>query len=128
MQVLSVNCTLRFRHDQISGIVFIELCLVLAYIDRLILIVCNFFSYFGMSINYRSWVCKLHNMFLICAETETISMFEGFCTSFLKVQFQHFFLVSNLSKSNLYIINVILDLSTYVDNAYITGYLVICLT
>ena len=125
MQVLSVNCTLRFRHDQISGIVFIELCLVLAYIDRLILIVCDFFSYFGMSINYRSWVCKLHNMFLICAETETISMFEGWL---LYVIFQHFFLVSNLSKSNLYIINVILDLSTYVDNAYITGYLVICLT
>ena len=128
MQVLSVKSTLRFRHDQISGVVFIELCLVLAYIDRLILIVCDFFSYFGMSINFRSWVFKLHNMFLICAETETISMFEGFRTSFLEVQFQLFVLVSNLSKFNLYIINVILDLSTYGDNAYITGYLVICLT
>ena len=36
------------------------------------------FSYFGMSINCRSWVCKLHNLLVTCAETEAIPMFEGF--------------------------------------------------
>ena len=64
------------------NIVFIGLQIVLAYIKRLISTVCDFFSYFGMSINCRSWVCKLHNMFLTCVETEgkcvEISMFEGF--------------------------------------------------
>ena len=57
-----------------ANIVFIGLYLVLAYIERLISTVCDFFSYFGMSINC-SWLCKLRNIFLTCAETEAISMF-----------------------------------------------------
>ena len=63
--------------DKYPNIVFIGLLLVLAYIERLISTVCDFFSYFGMPINCKNWVCKLHNIFLICAETEAISMFEG---------------------------------------------------
>ena len=60
------------------NIVFIRLYLVLAYIESLISRVCEVFSYFGMSINCRSWVCKLHNIFLIFAATEAISMPKGF--------------------------------------------------
>ena len=60
------------------SIVFIGLYLVLAYMERLISTVCDFFSYFGISTNCRSWVCKLHSIFLTCAESEAISMFEGF--------------------------------------------------
>ena len=71
------------------NIVFNGLYLVLAYIERLISTVsnyffvnnsifCHFFSYFGMSMNFSSWVCKLHKIFMTCAETKAISMFEGF--------------------------------------------------
>ena len=60
------------------NIVFIGLYLVLAYIEGLISTVCDFFSYFGMPINCRRWVCMLHNIFLTCAETKAISMFKGF--------------------------------------------------
>ena len=48
-----------------------------------------FFSYFCVPINCSSWVCKLHNIFLACAENEEISIFGGFLVlSFMKVQFQ----------------------------------------
>ena len=61
------------------SIVFIGLHLVsTAIIGRLISTVCDFFNYFGMSINFRSWVCKLHKIFLTFSETEAISMPEGF--------------------------------------------------
>ena len=60
------------------NIVFIRLYLVLTYIESLISRVCDVFSYFGMSINCRNWVCKLRNIFMIFAETEAISMPEGF--------------------------------------------------
>ena len=59
-------------------LVFIGLYLVLTYIKRLISTVCDFFSYFRMSIICRNWVCKLHNIFLTYTETEANSMFEGF--------------------------------------------------
>ena len=36
------------------------------------------FSYFSVSINCRSWACRLHNIFLSYSESEVISMFKGF--------------------------------------------------
>ena len=44
----------------------------------LILRVCYFFSYFGVSINCRSWAFKLRNIFLTCAENKAICL-GAFC-------------------------------------------------
>ena len=37
-----------------------------------------FFSYICWSVNYMSWISKLHNFFLTCLETEARFIFEGF--------------------------------------------------
>ena len=84
------------------NIVFIGLYLVLAYNARLISTVCDFFNYFGMSINCRSCVCKLHKIFLTCVEAEAISTFEGFYSIVIyESSISTFFLISKLFKSNL---------------------------
>ena len=85
-----------------SNIVFIGLYLVLAYTARLISTVCDFLNYFGMSINCRSCVCKLHKISLTCVEAEAISTFEGFYSIVIyESSVSTFFLVSKLFKSNL---------------------------
>ena len=42
-----------------ENIVFIGLYLILVYVERLISRVCYFFSYFGVSINCRSWILQV---------------------------------------------------------------------
>ena len=70
-----------------GNIVFIGFQLVLAYIERLMSTVnvkyqcqCKLilFSRFGVEVNWRNWVCKLRNILLTGAETEAISIIEGF--------------------------------------------------
>ena len=79
------------------SIVFVGLYLILAYIERLISTVWCFFNYFGVSINCMSWVGELHNIFLTCAETEAISMFEAFSIIIYENPIQTIYLVSNFS-------------------------------
>ena len=50
----------------------------LIYIERLISTACHFFSYFDEPINCKSWVCKLHNIFLTYSETEAAFILRAF--------------------------------------------------
>ena len=69
---------LRFRHDQISEHCFYWIVFSTSIYRKVNFNSLQLFSYFGMSINCRSWVCKLRNIFLTCAEIEAVSIFEGF--------------------------------------------------
>ena len=60
-----------------ANIVFIEIYIVLVYIERLISTVCFFFIHFMLFGELYELVCKLHNKFLTCSETDTIFIFEG---------------------------------------------------
>ena len=88
--------------------------LILAYIERLISRVSYFFSYFGVSIN-----CKLHNIFLtLSLRAFSIVIYESSIST--NQYFLAFFcLVCKLFKSDLEIINLILDIFRYVISAYI---------
>ena len=85
--------------------------------------VCYFFSYFGVSINCRSWVCKLHNIILTCAETHCIVIYESSVPT--NWYFLVFCLFCKFFKSDLEIINLIFDIFRHVDSTYITEYLML---
>ena len=114
--------------DRYANIVFLRLYLVLEYLEKLISTFWCFFSYFGVSINFSSWVCKSHNIFMTSAEIEAIPMFQGFlyCHQFQIIDsfLAAFYLVRKWFSSDLEIINLVLDIFRYVDSAYITRYLV----
>ena len=67
-----INSILRFRDDQIFEHYFCWTVFSLAEIEKLISIVCDIFSYSGMSISFKYWACKLHNIFVTIAETEVL--------------------------------------------------------
>ena len=59
-----------------TNIVYIGVCLVLTYIDRLVSTVCYFLSYFCWSVNCMSQVSKFHKVFPTGSETLYLRTFS----------------------------------------------------
>ena len=131
MQIWSINYKLYFRYE---NIVFTRLYLVLVYIEKLILTACfatllvifvcqSIVGVGFMNYTIFFWHVEKLRQYL-CLRVFIIVIYESsFPTN--RIFFSIFFLVCKFSKSNLWIINLILDILKYVDSAYITGYMVL---
>ena len=74
-----------------TNIVYIEVYLVLIYIEILFSTVCYFLRCFCWSANCMSWISKSHNIFLKYSESEASFLFESYIFEYYnlkKVQFQ----------------------------------------
>ena len=77
MQIWWINYYI-LKMSRYTNIVYIGRYLVLRYIERFILTVCWFFSFYIWSVNCMTWVSKFNYFFLTCTEMETRFIFDGF--------------------------------------------------
>ena len=87
--------------SQISEHCFYWLVFSTGISRKLISTVCYIFSYFSISINCRSWVCKLHNIFPTCGETEAYLYLRAFNIVIYESSIPTIFLVCQLFQSDL---------------------------